>query len=70
MKPTKEEIKLFTDTFNRLSKFEGQHRALRTWGLFTEEELNILPPVVCKVLLWLEEEANAVIDTQSINPNL
>jgi hypothetical protein len=53
-KPTSEEIKKFIDVFDRLCKFEADHRNVRKWGCFKDDEVPI--PEVVKVSSWLRSK--------------
>ena len=65
--PTKEQITKFLEIYGRLDVFEGQHRLTRSWGAFTQEEIDQFPlPDVIAVVGWLVELAglNTEIDTE------
>lgn len=49
--PTKKDLEVFMDIFNRLSNFEAMHRHLRGWGEIKEWELP--SEEVMKVMAWL-----------------
>jgi hypothetical protein len=57
--PTKKQLEVFIDTFMRLSQHEGEHRALRGWGCFREDE-NLPIPEVMTVLAWLNEYKDTI----------
>lgn len=56
--PTKEDLKKFLETFNRLSEFEGTHRSLRGWGVFHESTDTLPIPEVVAVCAWLTKLAS------------
>ena len=49
--PSKQELKVFLEVLTKLSLFEANHRLLRGWGEFKEEECPI--PEVTVVSDWL-----------------
>ena len=52
-KPTKQEIKYFLEVFGELCGFEAQHRLMRGWGLYKENDKRIKS--VRKVLIWIKK---------------
>jgi hypothetical protein len=55
--PSKKQIHVFLDTFNKLSRFEGLARHTRGWGAFTLEEVEKLSVECTPVIEWLKELA-------------
>jgi len=54
--PTKDEIKVFLDIWNKLSQFEADHRMRCGWGVWNDRLPSELPiPEVVKVYKWLED---------------
>ena len=59
MTPTKDEIKVFLDIWNKLSQFEADHRCIRGWGVWNDHLPSELPiPEVVKVYKWLQDLSN------------
>lgn len=59
MTPTKDEIKVFLDIYNKLSRFESDQRCIRGWGVWNDRLPSELPiPEVVKVYKWLQNLAN------------
>lgn len=52
--PSAEQIKRFVEVFESLSAFEGQHHAVRGWGM----DLARPDPYVVAVLTWLKEQTD------------
>jgi hypothetical protein len=51
--PTKEELAIFTFTFEKYAQFDVQHRQIRGYSLHTKEEIEAIAPICTKVLAWL-----------------
>jgi len=66
MSPSPDKIKKFVEVVRALSVFEAEHRNLRGWGLFDENDTLPIPEVV-EVLTWLDDLSKLeLFDTHSI----
>jgi hypothetical protein len=55
MQPTKEQLKIFVDTFLKLNRFECDHRARCGWGCYLESDMLPIAEVTL-VLAWLNSQ--------------
>lgn len=55
--PTKDEIKKFMEVFDKLNRFEAEHRARCGWGVWIESDTLPIPEVMT-VTAWLKRTCN------------